>query len=378
MADRIVVFGAGALSLGFFGPELQEEYRLTFIDTKFKEDFVSRVQRTHAYTTNVAGPAITPVTVRNVDAFRLDLPEQDAAVREHVAQARIFFTAVGVRNLDSALLFLDERLKGRREELYILCAENGEGVAEKWRARFPANIHLCDTVMGRMCRLDEHPAPDYRPVDPELPWGVVGEDLKGMPLSSENRNPEVFHSPAFIFCTPEEFHARERVKLYAHNGLHFYIAAMGALRGAERFSDLAGDAQVVAAARGVLNEEIAPALWKDCAHHIGRDEFDRYIARLPGRLFSPTLRDHVGRGIRGIVDKFADNERIMGGLRLLLANGIRPERYGDLLASGLAVAQRDVSAQAAQQICDRLPAEVRRSVEPRWRALAAGMKKPSV
>lgn len=375
MADRIVVFGAGALSLGFFGPELQDEYALTYIDTKFKEDFVSRVQKTHAYTTNVAGPTISPVTVRNVDAFRLDLPDQDKAIREHVAQSRIFFTAVGVRNLDSALAFLDERLKGRREDLYILCAENGEGVAEKWRARFPANVHLCDTVMGRMCRLDEHPAPDYKPVDPELPWGVVGEDLKGMPLSAENNNPKVFHSPAFVFCPPEEFHARERVKLFAHNGLHFYIAAMGALRGADRFSDLAANAEVVAAARGVLNEEIAPALWKDCAHHIGREKFDQYIARLPGRLFSSTLRDHVGRGIRGIVDKFADNERVMGGLRLLLANGIKPERYCDLLAAGLAVAQRDASAQAAQDICNRLPAEIRRTVEPRWQALAAGLKK---
>ncbi len=371
MSDRIVVFGAGALSLGFFGPELHREYRLTFLDTQLKEDFVARAAKSGAYTANIAGSVIEPVEVRGVDAFRLDRPEQDRDIRARIAEARIFFTAVGIRNLDAALGYLDERLQGRRDDLYILCAENGEGVAERWRARFPANIRLCDTVMGRMCRLEEHPAPDYSPVDPQLPWGVVGEDLKDMPLSAEHRNPEVFHSPAFLFCSPEEFHARERVKLFAHNGLHFYVAALGALRGVERFSDLAGDSAVVAAARALLDEEIAPALWKDCAHHLGRAEFDRYIRRLPDRLFSPTLRDHVARGIRGVADKFADNERVMGGLRLLLANGVQPRRYNDLLAAGLAVAERQTSPQAARDICNRLPDEVRKDVEARWRALAA-------
>ena len=370
MADRIVVFGAGALSLGFFGPELHEQYRLTFLDTHFKADFVAQVQRRHEYVTNLAGPAIQPVTVPGVDAFRLDVPEQDAAIREHIAQARIFFTAVGIRNLDSALKYLTERLKARTDSIYILCAENGEGIGEKWRAGTPGNIHICDTVMGRMCRLEEHPAPDYAPVTPELPWGVVGEDFHDMPLSNEYEDKEVFHSKAFLFCSPAAFHARERVKLYAHNGLHFFIAAMGRLKGAERFSDLADDAELAGAAKALLEGEIAPALWKDCASEMGRQAFDAYIARLPKRLFSPTLRDHVSRGVRGIQEKFAPNERVIGGLVLLRKNGVRPNRYYDLLAAGLEVARRDVSAETAQALLASLPdEEARREVEARWRKL---------
>jgi mannitol-1-phosphate/altronate dehydrogenase len=355
LRDRVVVFGAGGLSLGFFGPELQSEYDLTFLDTEAKADLVRGIQEHGRYVTNVAGEAIEPVTVRPVSAFRLDRPEQEAAIREHIAGARIFYTAVGIRNLDSALGYLSERIEGRRENIYILCAENGENITEHWRARTPENVHLLDTVMGRMCRLEEHAAPDYAPVEPEIPWGVVGEALYDMPLSNEYADPEVFHSKAFLFVPPKEFHARDRIKLYAHNGLHFYVAAMGRLRGVERFSDLADDAEVTGAARDLLHKEIAPALWKDCGEAVGREAFDAYMERLPGRLFSKTLRDHIARGVRGIQDKFAGNERIMGGLRLLKANGVKPNHYYDLIASGLAVAEQELSPQVAEALLANIP-----------------------
>ncbi|MGD1001459.1 MAG: hypothetical protein ABSA67_12275 [Candidatus Brocadiia bacterium] len=340
------------------------------MDTDARADLIAHVQRRREYAANVAGEKIVPLTVRPVDAFRLDRAEQDQPIREHIAQARIFFTAVGIRNLDSALSYLFDRIGGRAEPLFILCAENGEGVADKWRTVFPTNVHLCDTVMGRMCRLDERAAPDYAPVEPDLAWGVVGEDFHGFPLSEAHRDAKVFHSSAFQFVPEEEFHARERVKLFAHNALHFFVAAMGRLRGAERFSDLAQDAEVTTATRELLEGEIAPALWKDCAWRIGRGEFDEYVARLPGRLFSPTLRDLIARGVRGIQEKFADNERALGGLRLLLRNGVRPNRYYDLLAAGLEVARRDAKPELAAALFEKLPGEeVRREVEARWKKL---------
>jgi len=370
VADKIVVLGAGGLSLGFFGPELRPQYEMTFIDTRAKEDLVAQIQQRHEYTTNLAGEEIEAVTIEDVDAFRLDVPEQDSDIREHITQARIFFTAVGIRNLDRALSYLAERLAGRTDAIYILCAENGENIAEQWRARLPRNIRVCETVMGRMCRLEEHAAPDYAPVTSGIAWGVVGEALFGMPLSDKNHDPDVFHSDAFQFVPEEEFHARDRVKLYAHNGLHFFIAVQGRLRGAERFSDLADDTKLVAAAHDLLENEIAPALWNDCASAIGRAAFDEYIRRLPGRLLSRTLRDQIARGIRGIADKFAPNERVLGGLRLLLDNGIAPRRYYDLLAGGLEVTRRDVSGETAEGLFTQLPGEeVRREVEARWKKL---------
>ncbi len=370
MADRIVTLGAGGLSLGFFGPELRDEYEMTFLDTRAKADLIAQIQRRRQYTTNMAGDEIRPVTVKDVDAFQLDLPDHDSAIRDHIGQARLFFTAVGIRNLDKALSYLFDRIRGRGDEIYILCAENGENIAEKWRAAFPKNIHLCDTVMGRMCRLEERAAPDYAPVAPGLEWAVVGEELYDMPLSEQHHDPDVFHSKAFLFVSEEEFHARDRVKLFAHNGLHFFIATHGRLRGVERFSDLVDHPEIVGAARELLENELAPALWKNCAWRIGKEEFDDYVARLPGRLFSRTLRDHVARGVRGIEAKFAGNERVMGGLRLLLDAGVQPNRYYDLIAAGLEVARRDVSASVADELFGSLPGEqTRREVGARWEKL---------
>ena len=370
MSDRIVIFGAGALSLGFMGPELGADYRMTFLDTAAKADFVGHVQKAHQYVTNLAGQQVKPLTVQDVDAFRLDLPEQDAAIRQHIAQARIFFTAVGIRNLDSALGYLHQRLAGRTDGIYILCAENGENVAEAWRGKLPPNIRLCDTVMGRMCRLEERAEAPYASVAEGIPWGVVGEDLYRIPISKSHEDAEVFHSAGFHFVPEEEFHARERVKLYAHNGLHFYVAAIGRLHGVERFSDLIGHAAARTAVRELLEQEIAPALWNDCAWRIGRKEFDAYIARLPDRLFSPTLADHIARGLRGLEEKFAPNERILGGLRLLLANGVKPNRFYDLIAAGLEVCKRDRSPEVATRILRSLPgADVQAEVEARWRRM---------
>lgn len=371
MSDRIVILGAGGLSLAFLGPELRRDYRLTFLDTHFKADLVAGMKQTRAYTTNLAGETIEHITVADVDAFRLDLPDEDAGIREHLDEARIFFTAVGLPNLDNALSWLNERIGRRSDDLYILCAENGEDVAEKWSARFPANIHLSDTVMGRMCRLEEEAAPDYAPVLPGLSWGAVGEAIFDMPLPERIHNREVFHSDAFLFCSEQEFHARDRIKLFAHNGLHFFIAAHGRLRHAERFSDMADDAEITAAAHDLLQHELAPALWRDCGSHLGREAFDAYMAGLPGRVFSKTLRDQVARGVRGVEAKFAPNERVIGGLHLLLDNGIRPNRYYDLIAAGIEVTRLDVSPEAAERLLAGLPTEeVRAEITKRRRALA--------
>lgn len=366
MPDRIVTMGAGGLSLAFFGPELRDQYDMTFLDVSVKADLIGEMHTQRAYTTNLAGEAIEPIKVEDVDAFLIDDPAQDAPIREHIAEARIFFTSVGIRNFDKAMAYLAERLEAREDDVYILCAENGEDITESWRERTPSNIHLLDTVMGRMSRIEERAAPDYAPVVPSLEWGVVGEAFYGMPLSDRYYNAEVFHSDAFQFVSDEEFHARDRVKLYAHNGLHCFIAVQGRLRGLERFSDMAGDPKVERAARALLDEEIGAALWKECGPHLDRQHLTEYFANLPGRLLSPTLRDHVARGIRGLSDKFAPNERIIGGLELLLRNGIEPERYLDFLADALRVARMDEGEEAfGKALANIKRDEIRRDVASR-------------
>jgi mannitol-1-phosphate/altronate dehydrogenase len=370
MSDRIVVMGAGALALGFFGPELCDEYSLTLLDVSAKADLVERIRRRGSYTLNLAGADIEAKRVEPSHAFLLDDPAEEASIREHITQARIFFTAVGIRNFDKACAYIVERLHGRTDDVFILCAENGEGVTEAWRRRTPENIRFLDTVMGRMCRIEDQAAPAYVPVQPDLKWGVVAECFYGMPLTDANYDPYVFHSKAFQFVSESEFHARDRIKLFAHNGLHCFLAVQGRLKGKERFHDLAGDPEADTAARALLEEEIAPALWKECGPHVRRAYLRDYLKRLPDRLLSRTLRDQVARGVRGLADKFAPNERIIGGLRLLLRNGVKPDRFLGFIASALRVLDLDGGGSAVPGILAAIePEDVREESRRRYEAL---------
>ena len=360
MADRIVVMGAGALSLGFLAPELVRDYPLTLIDTNAKAEFIEGLRAEGRYTFNLAGDTIKPICVENVTALNLQNDRDADTISAHMAEARLFFTAVGVRNLDKVLAYVLERLAGRSHELFVLCAENGEDLAARWRDRSNPNTHICDTVMGRMCRLEENPGPDYAAVFPsganDAGWGVVAEDFCGIPVSTEVARADVFHSDAFEIVAPEEFHAREQIKLFAHNGMHLFIAVSAHLKGMAGFAEAGQDHAIMREARALLHEEIAPALWREHGPpHGPLDEpyFRAYIDRLLPRLVSTTLRDTVARGVRGLPDKFAANERIMGGLALLMRSGIEPNVFDTFIVRALRVAAQSGGEKVIQDIVRR-------------------------
>ena len=234
--------------------------------------------------------------------------------------------------------------------------------------------HLEETTTEEVEKLVEELCADPKvhgvlvqlPVAEGLDWSVVGEAFYGMPLSDREFNAEVFHSKAFQFVGDAEFHARDRVKLYAHNGLHCFIAVQGRLRGVERFSDMAGVPEVEGAARALLDEEIGAALWKECGPDLDRDYLTDYFERLPGRLLSPTLRDHVARGVRDLSLKFAPNERIIGGLEMLLRNSVKPDRFLDFIADGLKVVRMDEGEEAvAAALANVSEPDLRAEVERR-------------
>jgi len=66
-ADRTcVVFGAGALGLGFLGPELAGDYRMVYVDIPQKGEFLGHLCAAGAYTANETGPSARAVRVEGV------------------------------------------------------------------------------------------------------------------------------------------------------------------------------------------------------------------------------------------------------------------------------------------------------------------------
>ena len=108
-------------------------------------------------------------------------------------------------------------------------------------------------------------------------------------------------------------------------------------------------------------------LMLDGSPHVVEDMHTSGTAQTRHRLHTRLRHLTTGR----VIDRvFAENERVLGGLRLLQRNGVQPRRYYDLLAAGLEVARRDVKPEVAAALFEKLPGEeVRREVDARWKKL---------
>ena len=69
---EVLVFGAGALGLGFLGPELHNNYSLTFFDREFKGKFLAYLDKKGEYRINLTTPGIEVVVIRGVEGLNLD------------------------------------------------------------------------------------------------------------------------------------------------------------------------------------------------------------------------------------------------------------------------------------------------------------------
>ena len=72
MADaplNCVVFGAGALGLGFLGPELSGDCRVAYVDVTEKADLTRALARAQSYSVNMTGLSMHSVRVSGVTAM---------------------------------------------------------------------------------------------------------------------------------------------------------------------------------------------------------------------------------------------------------------------------------------------------------------------
>ncbi len=70
-----LIFGAGALALGFLGPELYKSWDLTFIDIDTKKELLSRLKDDGRYSINIIGPLQKTFEVTGVHGLNLNSPE---------------------------------------------------------------------------------------------------------------------------------------------------------------------------------------------------------------------------------------------------------------------------------------------------------------
>jgi mannitol-1-phosphate/altronate dehydrogenase len=350
---KVVVIGAGALGLGFLGPEFSSEAQVWFLDTAAKRDVLTRIERDRAYTLNVAAELVRPARVKNVRGQVI--ADDEAKAAEVLAGADLCFTAVGDGNLAAVapLLARAARMRPAAFPLSVLCAENGPDAAKTLSQQIGEgeNAAVSDTVMGRMCRwLDSPEGGCVGLFGPEGP-AVVAEDFRGIPYRRSDRMPDL----SLAALRPREearFALDEHVKLFAHNCVHGLFACAAARRGLARINEIGEDAHVRQRAERMLYDELMPALAKQHAGLFDRAEYTDYAGHLVRRILSPTLADTVARGVRGAAEKLRPNGRWAAAVRFVRGAGIAPIAYYETIADVIAVSgllsERDLSTVLAE------------------------------
>jgi mannitol-1-phosphate/altronate dehydrogenase len=346
MRPRAVIIGAGALGMGFVAERLAPDYALCLADLRAQAARLRALERRQFYTANVC--SLDGVTARRVQgnmatAFA-DRPAKDAALHRAVEQADLILTVTSRRLLDQIVPWLSEILNGRQGRHYLLFCENGLHIARSFANRFGPGTVLVDTVMSRMCRFDASEcgagcAPGvapYRAMWPGCEEALVVEDYEFWPLDAGVCAGGPF-SPAFSLVPPEEFRLWEDVKLYMHNGMHAFVAYHAFLEGTSSFPEVSDALRE--AARETMLAEVVPAILRThpCAR---QEELEGYGLALLARFFNPFFADRIERGIRGVREKLAPDERLISGCEYIRRAGIAPDGYARTIAAAQVVLAR--------------------------------------
>ena len=348
-----VIFSAGALALGFLGPELSKHYRLHFADVSAKLKLLEHLSDAHSYQTNITGPTNHSLTVEEVNGYNLDDPAQSASLKKVILKAHLLITSVGLKNLTHVARFLSPIFKTRDPEqgkLVILCSENGIDVAHGFREMLiremeedlPDRILVGDTVMGRMCKIetDLKRFPHLVTPYPDADWAVAGEAWFGMPVDGDRLPSADLPDDVFSVSKHKRFLALEDIKLFTHNGGHSFLAYLGELKGKTFFSELADDHFVMSVIWEMLTDEVGKAILQQHREVIERNEYFNYTQGLLRRMVCPHFADRIERGTRGGLLKLGPDERLIGGGRFLIEHGIKPRRYSLAIAAAIIHNQR--------------------------------------
>jgi len=342
MSGKVVIIGAGALSLGFLGERLAPDYELIFADKNIKAPLLKELQNHQRYVLNIGHlDGIESVTIKGqFNTFNIDKDSEKKDFYQALNEADLIFTTVGNQNLPSVISEIAPIINLQPRKNFILLGENGRNLSHTYQ-KFFEKSKVVDTVMSRMCRFANPEESSYEPLGKTLFDKLVVESYAYLPLDQKVCLSGQF-SPAFTLVEPEIFATWEDIKFFAHNGTHAFVAYQAFLDGIRYFSDV--DHKLKEKAADMMFNEIIPALHR--AHpKFPYQDLNDYAENLLKRIFSPYFHDSVERGIRGVLEKMKPNERLVSGLKFIYQQDVKPVQYASTIRAGYKIAsmQKHVS-----------------------------------
>jgi mannitol-1-phosphate 5-dehydrogenase len=358
---RIVVFGFGPIGAGLFvyeafrtgdyAPPLVADVQAPLVEALRASGgrYGLNVAQAGGIDTHVIGPveAVNPLDAGDRARIVAELADADIAV---TCLPGVTFYDRGEAS-PAALLAEALARRSRPEPLVLYAAENAVNAAaslvDAIRAASTVDpgprLDPRDTVIGKMSGLQSDAeaieALGLVRITPGHPAAMLVEAFDAIRVSGSD-------APGFpTFRAAPDLEPFEFAKLFGHNATHALGAFLGAHRGLSMFADLARVEGAMPFLRDAFELESGAALVRRFG---GVDPlftdagYRAYVADLLDRMTNPHLRDSIERAGRDPRRKLGWDDRLVGTLRVCLAEGVTPRRYALGVAAGLAILEPGV------------------------------------
>ena len=248
--------------------------------------------------------------------------------------------------------------------LIVYCAENHraaaahleaavrDALAPRLRDQVAGRARFADTVIGKMSGLVTDAATiealGLVTVTPGLPWAFLVEEFDRILVSRLDRGrgwggashagAEALHPGMPVLREVDDLAPFEDAKLLGHNATHALGGFLGALLGLRLVSELEDVPGAMAFLRTAFIEESGRVLIR---RHAGADRlftpegYAAFADDLLARMVNPFLADTIERAARDPRRKLAWDDRLIGLIRLGLAEAVPTPRYAVGVAAGL-------------------------------------------
>ncbi len=361
--NTYVGFGFGAIQSGLLLYEAFQSGKFSrLVVAEVVPEVVAAVREAKGYLLNIAtADGIEQHIISGIEIYNPTI-EQDAAILvEALAEAQEigtalpsveFFTRGAPSVADLLKQAFTEKLNNPEQPAAVVyTAENNNHAAEVLKDAvgldLAGRVQFLNTVVGKMSGvvIDEKQIDEdgLSRVTPRASRAFLVEEfnrilIDKIMLPGFLRGIEVFEEKADLLPF-------EEAKLYGHNAAHALIGYLAFEEGCRYMSDVTAFPEILKKARAAFINESGAALIKKYAGLdplFTEEEFQAYAEDLLERMMNPWLRDQVERIIRDPGRKLEWNDRLIGTMRLVLSQGIRPDNF----AEGAKAALRYLSVQS--------------------------------
>ncbi len=366
---RLVGLGFGAIQSGLFvyeahrtgdyAPPLVVDVRADLVAGLRADAGHFRVNIARRDRIDVADVGPLNVADSTVEAEAEQIAQVIASADELVtALPSVDHYCTGAPNSPHLLVAEGLRRRTKRDPLVIYCSENHRNAAALMReavvthaAEEPADANrlrgratYVDTVIGKMSGVitDEAELRDLglATITPTLPAAFLVEEFDRILVSTIGGD---LHPGIPVLREVDDLAPFEDAKLLGHNATHALAGFLGSLLGLTLVAELRDVDGAMAFLRAAFTEESGATLRRRWA---GADElftelgYEAFADDLLERMVNPWLADTIERASRDPRRKLGWDDRLVGLIRLGLAEGVPTPCYAMGVAAGLEILRR--------------------------------------